>query len=772
MTSKSTLGAGLRGRGRGRWWLGLLALVTATAHGAAIIEEIVVTAQKRAVGLQEAPLSVSAFTGEMLEKDRILDVEDLAKGVAGFSITALSPFDQELNIRGVTNTRLDSPTAVPSVGIFLDEVYVGRTGLLNTDFYDIERIEVIRGPQGVLLGRNVIGGALSIITARPEFDTGASLRASAGNLDSRLVSGHVTGAVTDNVAARLSVQARQQDGFAKDRFSDRDLHDINSFQLRGQLLYRDEPSDLEIRLIADYTDDTSNGVCPVGIDGGPGAPGPKPWSTARSVIGGLDRRECFPETAQYADTGGDSVQNMEREAWGLTLAIDKGIGDLLFSSITGYRDGDGSLMYSQTGLGPDGPGVLANGLVFTFDFPVNEFEEITQFSQEFRLASNYTDSPWDWIVGGYYQKDEMDKFDRFWGEIILPVPNLSGESHWFNRGEQESVAVFAQAGYRFNEQWKVSAGLRWTRDDKTGNVSGLAVRTGDKFNPGSTVPLTPLSSAFTEGEGYQTDYGEKWDEVTPQAIVEWTPSDDLLVYLSYSEGFKGGGFQDTPFDADTANIAYEPEEVKSWELGFKSTLLGGRLVLNAAVFDMDYKNLQVEQTNDQCLCNIVENASDASIRGIEVDVKLAPIDHLLISASGTLLDTEYDDFVIVSGGNVVQDNTGNTLQRTPEKQFDVGFDYTAALGDWGRALNLRLRYAWQGKLYWAPTNLSQEDSFGLLDGRVTLALPNQAWSLSVWGKNLTDKTVRSNVIEFLGDEMSLFRAPRTYGVDFTWDFAR
>lgn len=748
----------------------LASAFSGTAAAAGVIEEILVTAQKRAVGLQDAPLSVSAFTGEMLDKDRILDVEDLAKSVSGFSITALSPFDQELNIRGITNTRLDAPTAVPSVGIFLDEVYVGRTGLLNTDFYDIERIEVIRGPQGVLLGRNVIGGALSVITARPEFETGGALRASAGNLDSRLLAGHVTGALADNLAGRLSFQHRQRDGYADDRFSNRDLHDVDSTQLRGQLLFEDEPAGLSVRLIADFTDDESNGVCPVGVDGGPGAPGPKPWSTARSVIGNLDRRECFPETAQYADTPGDTLQNVEREAWGLTLSIDKDIGDVLLSSITAYRDGDGSSMYSQTGLGPDGPGVLANGLVLTFDFPVNEFEEISQFSQELRLTSNYTDSPWEWIVGAYYQKDDMDKFDRFWAEIIAPIPILNGESHWNNNGEQESTAVFGQLGYRFNDQWKLSGGLRWTQDDKSGNVSGLAVRTGDKFNPDDPVALTPLSAEFAEGEGYQTDYGEEWDEVTPQAILEWTPSEDLLLYLSYSEGFKGGGFQDTPFNATTANISYEPEEVKSAEVGIKSTLMGGRLQVNAAAFDMDYRNLQVEQTDDGCLCNIVENASDAAIRGVEVDVKFAPIDHLLLSLSGSALDTEYEDFVIVSGGSVVQDNSGNTLQRTPENQFDAGIDYTAAVADWGRAVNFRVKYSWQGEMPWAPTALSEEDSFALLDSRITLAIPGQPWTASLWGKNLTDETVRSNVIEFFGDEMSLFRAPRTYGVDFTWDF--
>ena len=177
------------------------------------LEEIVVTAQRRETALQTTPIAISAYGGEALADAKVFSANDLAAAVPAFSLTAGSPLDVELNIRGITNTRLDSPSADPSVGTFVDGIYMGRTGDLNFDFYDLERVEVIRGPQGVLLGKNVVGGALSIMTAKPKFDQSGSLTVGYGNYRSKLVSGYVTGGMTDSVAGRFSFQYRGRDGF-------------------------------------------------------------------------------------------------------------------------------------------------------------------------------------------------------------------------------------------------------------------------------------------------------------------------------------------------------------------------------------------------------------------------------------------------------------------------------------------------------------------------------------------------------------------------------
>ena len=747
------------------------------------LEEVIVTAQKREVGLQDAPLSISAFSGETLERGNIQNAEDLARATTGLSFTNPTPFDLELNMRGVMNTRLDAPSASRSIGLFMDEVVVGRMGLMSVDFYDIERVEILRGPQGVLLGKNVVGGAINIITAAPQFERGGKVTGSLGNLDSRRVTAHVTGGLSENIAARAAFQYRADDGYATDVISGRDLHDTDSVQGRLSFLYQGD-DDFTGTLIIDYLDESGNGTCGIGEGG-------NPWAVTRDFVGLSSIRECMPEPVQYST--GTQIQGYDRNAVGLNLRLDKGYDGYTFTSITGYRTGDGQSMYSQTGIGPDAPGVtqeffarLAAGniagavpLGFAFDFPVNEIEDLNQFSQEFRFTSDLSDSRFDWIAGGYYQKDQVDKFDRFWSEILLrvinpAVGNLNGESTWDNSGNVETYAAFGQLGFQFTDTLKFTAGGRYTNDDIGGFITGTAVTLGDKFTPGDTRPLTPLTGdpgptgaivPFPLGGGYSTPYGESFSETTFQGILEWQAADDLMFYGTISEGYKSGGFQDTPPNTLGATISYEPENVTNYEIGIKSEFMDGRVRLNGAAFYMDYANLQVEFTNDQCLCNIVSNASDAEIKGMELELQVAATDSLYVWASASYVDTEYLDYVISTG-----DFSGNQLQRTPETQLNAGFEFTTGAGSWEDALLFRLNYTWQDEMPWAHTNVAWEPSFGLLDGRISFSPQDKPWSVSVWGRNLTDEDVRANVIEFLGGVIALYTPPRTYGFDVSWEF--
>ena len=754
---------------------------------AAALEEVIVTAQKREVGLQDTALSISAFSGDSLKENTIFNAGDLARSTAGFSFTNPTPFDMELNIRGVMNTRLDAPSASRSIGVFMDEVIVGRMGLMSMDFYDIERVEILRGPQGVLLGKNVVGGALNIITAKPEFERSGDVQFQAGNLDSFMGSAHITGGLSDTVAARLAVQFRKDDGFAKDLRNGNDLHDRDTLQARLQFLYEGE-NDLSANLSFEFMDDEGGGTCAIGEGG-------NPWSVARDFVGLNNIRFCLPEEAQYST--GTREQGFERDAQNITLNIEKGFDGFTLNSITGYRQGEGESMYSQTGIGPDAPGIqdaffgalgafiggdasafgTVQALGLAFDFPVREEEELSQFSQELRLTSNGTGKV-DWIAGAYYQKDEVDKFDRFWGETLLnvigAVGSLNGESTWDNRGEVESFALFGQVGYQMTDAVKLTVGGRYTKDEISGNITGVAVETGDKFSPDDPTPLTPLTgepdgmgglTPFPEGGGFSTPYEDDWDEFTLQGILEWQVNDDVMLYGSISEGFKSGGFQDTPPSTLGATLAYEPETVTSYELGIKSEGLDGRLRANGALFYMDYKDLQVEFTNDQCLCNIVSNASDASIKGVEMDLTFAATDSLLMWLSGSYVDTEYEDYVISTG-----DFSGNQLQRTPEFQINGGFEYTADLGQWRDALAFRVNYTWQDDMPWAHTNVAWEDDFGLLDARISLSPVDAPWGVAIFGRNLTDEDVKSNVIEFLGGVAALYSPPRTYGVEVSWSF--
>ncbi|HET6565490.1 MAG TPA: TonB-dependent receptor, partial [Xanthomonadales bacterium] len=631
----------------------LLALPSSPVFAQAL-EEVIVTAQKREVGLQDAPLSISAFTGETLERGNINNAEDLARATTGLSFTNPTPFDIEFNMRGVMNTRLDAPSASRSVGLFMDEVVVGRMGLISADFYDVERVEILRGPQGVLLGKNVVGGAINLITAAPEFETSGKVTGTVGNLDLYRVTGHVTGGLSENVAARAAFQYRTDNGYARDVVHGVDLHDIDSLQGRVSFLYQGE-EDFTANLIVDYMDESGNGTCAIGEMG-------NPWAIARGVVGLTSIRECMPEEVQYSTTPEGRLGFFDRDSVGLNLRLDKGYENYTFTSITAYRSGDGESQYSQTGLGPDAPGLQAEffarvgagnvagavPLGLAFDFPVNEIEELSQFSQEIRFTSALSDSRWDWILGGYYQLDNVDKFDRFWAEILLGAINaapgsLNGESTWDNEADVKSNAFFGQLGYQLTDTLKFTAGGRYTRDKINGHVTGVAVSLGDKFRPQDPIPLTPLTGEpgpggvlipYPQGGGYSTPYGETFDETTFQGILEWQASDDLMLYGTVSEGYKSGGFQDTPPNTLGATLAYDPETVTNYEIGIKSEFFDNRVRLNGAVFYMDYANLQVEFTNDVCLCNVVSNASDAEIKGAELELQFAATDALYVWASG------------------------------------------------------------------------------------------------------------------------------------------
>jgi iron complex outermembrane receptor protein len=735
--------------------------LSVSAQSGAPLEVIVVTAQKRAVNLQDSSLSISALSGDTLEENGVFNAEDLAKSITGFSLTG-NTFDLELNMRGITNTRLDSPTSDPSVGVFIDEVYVGRMGLMSTDFYDLERIEVIRGPQGVLLGKNVVGGALSIITAKPEYRRSGELLLNAGNYGLRSTSGYINDALNEEWAGRFSFQTRDRGGYAEDITTGRELEDLNSVQARAQLLYEDDDGDFTARLSVEYNKDSMNSINRYAVK----QPGKGPfvlgqWSNVHSALG-LNERQSAVGTLPYLE--GDLLPNLERESFGVILTLEKELEFATLTAITGYRSGEGYHRYAQTGVGYEAVESLSPGLseLIPFTTPVWEDEDISQVSQEVRLTSNNSDSSWEWLVGAYYQKDNTDKFDKFLGITKLAIPSLSGESHWDGSAENTTSAIFGQLGYMFNEKWRLVAGMRYTRDKKGGHVIATAISTGDMFNAPDGVPVTTLQS----GAGFEVSYGETWSEFIPQAIVEYTPSDDLLLYLSATKGFKGGGFEDTPGNAIAAGLAFDPEFVTSIELGAKYDLLDGRMRINGAIFDMDYTDLQVAQLNVACLCNITENASDASIRGVELEMQFSATESLLLSLGGSYLDTEYVDFIESSG----LDNSGNDLQRTPDSQFNVGLKYFADVGGWNDALIYSLNYTWQNEMFWGPQSTNIEDSYGLLDARLTLAPDDNPWSVSIWVKNATDEVYRNTVIAAFNDELGLYSPPRTFGVDLKWSF--
>lgn len=317
------------------------------------LETIVVTAQKRAENVQDAPLAITAVTGATLEKSRVTSITDLAQSMTGISFTQNSPQANEINIRGVVNTRLTGPTADQSVSTFVDDVYVARSGILNTAFYDVARIEVVRGPQGVLLGKNVAGGAVNVISNKPTQDSSGSVTAAIGNYDLRQINGYVNGALTDSLSGRISFQSIDHAGYAKDLLHNVDLENLNSIQGRVQLAYEPTDSDFKALFIADYSRERNDGVNRVGIVSPTSPAGPTIWSGTRSLISAalgrpLGPRESFPVWPQFKGDIAPSPQLATRENYSFILKMEKGIGEnATLSSITGYRRNTAYTLYDH-----------------------------------------------------------------------------------------------------------------------------------------------------------------------------------------------------------------------------------------------------------------------------------------------------------------------------------------------------------------------------------------------------------------------------------------
>ena len=783
------------------------ATVDATLEVGGLSEEIVVTAQRRETKLQTTPLAISAYSGDTLAENKIFTVTDLANSVPSFSLTAGTPLDLELNMRGVTNTRLDSPTADASVGTFIDGVYMGRTGDLNFDFYDLERIEVVRGPQGVLLGKNVVGGALNIITAKPSFQNSGNLLLSYGNFNAGLGSGYLTGKLSESVAGRVAFQARRHDGFGKDILHNRDVENLNSFQGRGQLLFHEKDSTWTTRVVADYNRDSTNGLNVVPIATSLAhceltylrTNCTRPWSSLRQYLSLTDPRLTDPrvdlaQSVQYAGDTSPTQQFMKRNGAGVVLDVQKDFDGFSLNSLSGYRDGRGDQMYDQTGIGPEAlgwdvakwqaytawvaanrPAGSGNNGLFLFAEPVNEDAKIKQFSTEMRLTSNKRDSKVDWMVGAYFKRDTILKIDRFIGETFLggPLATLSGETLWNNDGKIQNYAGFAQVGIKFTDTLKLEAGIRYTHDDKSGNVTGTAIATGDRFHPDDAAALTPLQSTFRKGTGFATPYEAGYSKATPQGTLSLTPNKDLYFYATVATGFKGGGFDDTPTNAAAAQHPYKPETATNIEGGFKATMFQRKVRLNVSVFNMDYNDLQVVQTNADCLCNLTDNAANAKLKGVEGEFEFAPTGNFKLFASGSYVDARYKTFIesaLIPGTTTHLNSSGNRLQRTPATQLSGGVDVTASLGRFKNALNFRGSYSWQGDLKWATDNIAEEAPYGVFDARLSFTPRASKWGVTAWGKNIADKLYRVNIIHFFGEEVSQFAAPRTFGADLTLSF--
>ena len=698
------------------------------------MDEIVVTATKREESLQDVAIAVTALGSEQLRNEAITDLSQIAAQIPSFTFQSQNSMESEMFIRGVGSVRLNGATSDPSIGTFFNEIYIGRRGSATPPIFDLARVEVLRGPQGTLFGKNIVGGAINLISASPTDDFGAGGSFSYGNYNSTIAEGYITGPLTDTISARLALFRETHDGYATNVVNGQELEDKDSTAGRLSLAW-DPTSNISVSLIADYSRDFGGGPSRHAVDD-PNVPG---LSFISPNIPADVRTNSSPYL-QYAD----------RETGGLTGRVSWDMGGVSLTYLAGYRYGLGDGRWTQAGAGSP-PSIT--------DSTLTQHEMYQGVTQELRLSSD-ADQPFRWIAGLYYLDEYTKRSSRNTAISFLPGgpggtrDSLDGDNLFLGYADATSYAAFGEIEYDLTPRLTISVGGRYTVDQKDLNSQAIIY----SFGPaGDILSPAPLQSP------YNITVSEEWSRFTPRVALEWRATDDMLLYASYASGYKGGGWQGATANAIAAGTAYDPESASTYELGFKADWFNNRLRTNIALFHTDFTDLQVELLDDVNLTLVVANAADAVIQGVEFEVRGMPTDWLTVFASGSLLNAEYKDYIDPLRGI---DYSGNQIQRTPDYQYAVGADVRHSLSP---ELDLvgGVSYTYQDQMFWGPDNLGREDGYGLLNARIGIADPDGDWTVSLWTKNLTNELYRTSIIPFAGDEVSLFGAPQTFGIRFT-----
>lgn len=733
----------------------------------AMIEEVVVTARRREEGLQSAPIAISAYTGDSLDYRGVTQLDQIAKFAPGLTLENNPSFGGASNsaaiyLRGIGQKEF-LPTTEPGVGLYVDGVYVARSVGAILDIVDVERIEVLRGPQGTLFGRNTIGGAISVVTRQPEIggDVQGSIGASVGNDSLLNLNASIEGTLSDTAAARLTVALFNQDGYVQ-RADGIDLGDDDT--LTARLAVNWQPTDaLSGQISVDMTRDRENGPAMqlIGIDFtdlsqlagvvaappppmafihnvttaalGPGQPCAATNTAGQGVTSNPASANCYDSRYIGADgqNEGTAPAFSETDLLGFAATFTYELSDsLTLKSITASR----SLESQFARDGDHSPHRISQ---FHDDL------EQDQFSQELQLLGSA--EKLEWILGAYYFNE--DGFNE--NTLDFTVSNFRSGGSFDN----EAWAAFAQATYDLTDALHLTLGGRFTDEQKSFTPDQIIYQNyyaGFSNLVPADNPLAALDAPFLQAGERILPLLEKdidISEFTPMANLAFDLSDDIMVYLSYSEGFKSGGFTQRVFPpivapftapAGTPDIdlipTYDPEFVEVLELGFKGTFMDGRVRVNGALFTTDYEDLQVQVFNS--VAPVTQNIGEASIEGLELEVVASPGNGWFAEASLSLLDANYDE--IDTGNTLIARD--NDFERVPETAASLGLSRELLLGDNG-TLILRGDWSYRSKTFNDAYNtaLLETDSTDLIDASVRWLSADEAWTVTLSGINLTDE---------------------------------
>lgn len=688
-----------------------------------VIEAVVVTAQRVEQNLQDVPVAVSAFGEDTLRVNRMNSMIDIAQRTPSFTATEVNPGEPNLAIRGIGTEGINSNAGGDaSVVLFVDGVYIGRGGAAPLDLYDLERVEVLRGPQGTLFGKNVVGGAVSLTSRKPAFDDEfIEVIGTFGNYDRTELLGRFNAAFSPTFAVSGAISTRQRDGYTTNVTTGNRVDDEKS--AGGRIAFRYQPDELwDILFAVDRVDQDQRGqprdnVCDASFNGGVHCVGVDP----------------DPRRVNAFDDG-----YLRREVTGLTATIERALNFGTLTSVTAYRTAD----YAHADAFFSNP-INPPTQIESFN---ENIEDTKQLSQELRISFDALESRLSGVAGLYYLFENIER-----NEILVqtfPAPAATGIGSFPQDVDSRSYAIFGQLNYDLTPQLTLSAGARMTWEEKEADLAGILVQ-----GPGTPPPLSVP---------YAVSADKSWDAFTPRFAATYRLTDSAMVYASAARGFKSGGFQGTAGTGASAATPYDPEFAWSYEVGTKTQWLDDSLRLNVAAFQIDYEDLQVSQLVPLC-CVVIGNAATAEIRGIEIEALYRPLAGLDINANYSWLDAEFDSFAT----GATADHTGNTLPRAPRHKLNAGVQYEWPVGALG-TLMARVDWTRQSRIYFEASNtpLEVQEDYDLIDARLALRSTDERWELALWGKNLDDELIKTHIVAFapFRQQLNTYQPPRTYGL--------
>lgn len=775
---------------RSRLAFAVSAAMLSTSVSAAVLEEVVVTAQKREQSLQDVGIAVSAFTGDQMKSLGWDSSDDVVSQTPGVSLVQPNgPSSFYINIRGVAQNDFSGDNQESPVAVYVDDVYVASPTGAGFQLFDFERVEILRGPQGTLFGRNATGGLVHYVTRKPTQETDGYMSVTVGDYDKLDVEGAIGGGLTDSVSGRLSFSSNQNDGIIENRGPGSDLNDNDVWAVRGQLLFElGDSSELLLNVRAGELDNTN---------------GPFEHRSARADADGLGHFFNGGDLTQagYSDADGGKPHEgaynvpgyvkIETEGYSATFktALDSGAE---FVSITDFN-------------------TLERDYLEDSDASPNEFfafalkSDMEQFSQEFRLSGETEGMRW--VTGAYYMKYDGDLFiGGAAGQFFNAAFGLSGPGAFAPQfgldspfsTTTESTALFGQVEVDLADDLTLTAGLRWSKEEKetefnqylsdfvSPTSNDVAVRDslglGAPYWSFANGRYSNAGAVALEGGGIPLLEGNADTEIdddffTFKLGLDWQLTEDTLVYASYNRGIKAGGFN-APLDAslfsygglDPESMNFDKEVLDAYEVGFKMTLLDGLARLNGSAYYYDYKDYQAFALDS--LTTFVFN-TDATNQGFELELQSSPMEGMDLLLGMSYADTNVEDAYNTASGPVDRE-----VIMTPELTFNGMIRYEWTLADGFLAAQYDFNYLDDHYFQLKNSPVVEEDGYMISNLRLTYTDAAGDWSVSAFVNNVTDEEYRVMALDLSGPPSAggfgmveeVYGSPRWWGVNFTYNF--